>query len=181
MASTAIALRRSLIAKVALFLSADERDMSLYKDIERENNLVVVTHGGVRYGVVARVLGQDLLLDGVNVTFLDEVDASPDRNKNKRYIQPAIIRVCRRLDATARPYIIEEQVVGVIEKLKECFSDGFLEIWDYTDLDSPVFTEVRANWKDTGLAAANESDASEGGDVTYAITIFLEYVNKNYG
>lgn len=180
MPSTRIALRRSLIAKVALWLQLDERDMTAFNTLSRTANLVTATFGSTEYAIVPRVEGQELFLPGVNIIFLDEADASPDRNKHKRFIQPCAIRVSRPFDAGQNPFHLEEEVLGVIDKIQEAFSDGFLEIWDYTDKDNPVFTGVRGTWKDSGIAASNDSFAVPGGDITYTVNLFIEYVNLSY-
>jgi hypothetical protein len=180
MASTRIALRRSVIAKVCLWLQLEERDMTLYNTLTRTNNLVSVTFGDTDYAIVPRVEGQELFLPGINILFLDEADASPDRNKHKRFIQPCVIRISRPLDAGQNPFHLEEEVLQIVDKVQEAFSDGFLEIWDYTDKDNPVFTGVRGSWKDSGIPASNESFAVPGGDITYAVNLFIEYVNLSY-
>jgi hypothetical protein len=181
MASTRIAMRRYLIAKVALWLQQDSRDMSAYSTLERTSNVITVLFGNTRYAIVPRVDGQELFIPGVNITFLDEADASPERNKNKRFIQPVIIRISRPIDAGHNIYALEEEALTVVDKVQECFSDGRLEIWDYTDLDNPTYMENVARWDESGIPASNESFAVAGGDITYSINIFLEYVNFSYG
>lgn len=180
MASTRIAMRRSMIAKVALWLQQESRDMTAYNTLDRVNNIVSVEFGDTRYAIVPRVEGQELFLPGINITFLDESDASPDRNKHKRFIQPVLIRISRPVEAGHNIYKLEEEVLQVVDRVQECFSDGFLEVWDYTDVDSPIFTEIRGMWKDSGVSATNESFAVPGGDITYSINVFVEYVNLSY-
>lgn len=174
-------MRRSLIAKVALWLQQDSRDMSAYSTLDRTSNYITATFGDTVYAVVPRVEGQELFLPGINITFTDEADASPDRNKHKRFVQPVVIRISRPIDAGHNIYRLEEEVLQVVDKVQECFSDGFLEIWDYTDLDNPTDLELRGQWKQSGVPASNESFATVGGDITYSINIFVEYVNKSYG
>ena len=174
-------MRRSMIAKVGLWLQDNSRNMANYYTLNRTNNVVTATFNSVEYGIVPRVEGQELFLPGVNIIFLDEADASPDRNKNKRFIQPVQITISRPVESGSNIYKLEEEVLQVVDKVQECFSDGFLYIWDYTDLDSPTYTGIRGMWKDSGVPASNESFATAGGDITYSINIFVEYVNKSYG
>jgi hypothetical protein len=169
-----------MIAKVALWLQGSERDMTEYANLTREFGTITVTYGDTKYAIVPKVEGQELSSPGINITFLDEADASPDRNKNKRFIQPVIIRITRPVEAGHNIYALEEQALVIIDKVQECFSDGFLEVWDYTDVNSPIFTGVRGTWKDSGVPATNDSFAVSGGDITYSITMFIEYVNLNY-
>lgn len=172
------AIRQSFVTKLALFLSANSRNMSQSFTINDDGAVeftVTSSLTGSNYGVKPTEQGQELFYPGVNIEFLNEADMSPDRLTQKQYLLPVKITVCALIAGDVNPSALSSEIRGIMKILLRCLSDGNVEVWDYTGITS-IFSGRVGLWVKTGgYALDDESAAVESGDIRQTLSLNIFY------
>lgn len=179
MANYKSAVRESILAKIAVYLAANSRDVvGRYKTLPRFETRLFVTHGivNLKFAIVPRLKNQDYYEPGVNVIFLDEISQSPGRLSNKRWLLPVIVRITKPIAAGEDPFALSTEVSNLMEKVIDCISDHFITIYDFRDNDVVIGTGSID--KDRDLIPEDESAPMDGGDIRLALTFYVSYVDK---
>lgn len=183
------AIRRSFLAKIAVWLAGQEsRNLAEFGTLTYSNGQLVFdyinprTDATTQYLIAQKRRGEQLSYPGVNIYFLDEVDESPGRRKNKRYLLPVKVITCRKLEDRWTPDAIEAQLLGIEAKILECISDGKVEIWDFVqDVNSPINTDIIGHWWfGNSYKFRDESLAIIGGDLRRSLTFNISYVDLSF-
>lgn len=172
------AVRRSFLAKIITYLQTNGlRDMSRVPSFNQ--GVADFVFRNTTYGIVPRVVDEELFYPGVNITFIDETDASTNRATKKRYLLTTKITVTKAIQGNTTPWLGEIEVLGVIHLILQALSDGRVDIWDY-DLATPAYTGVFASYHGTGYKLMDESLAVPGGDIRHSIVLLINYMDPSF-
>lgn len=181
------AVRKSLVAKLALYLTNRSRNMAEFTTLTLTNGQLQFvyidpkTAGTTDYLIAWKQRGEPFAYPGVNVQFLNEVDQSTDRIAFKRYALPVKITICRELEPTRNPISLADELLNIQQLILECLSDSKVEIWDYTYAPSALFTEHKGIWYwDTRVTFSDESIAVDGGDLRFSLNFQINYQDFSY-
>lgn len=175
-----LAVRQSFERKIGVYLQQGSRDMTL--PLTFSDGIANFLFDTTTYGIVPLEAGQIPFLPGVCLFFLDEEDASGDRNhsQKKRYILPIRIIVGKNIQGNTRPQVVKAEVMKINKLILECLSDSHVQIWDYDNINNPVFTGVRGYYHDIPYSFTDESLAIPGGDIRMSCTVFVNYLDPSF-
>jgi len=173
-----LAVRQSILHKIAIYLQQDgSRDMTI--PLNFNNGIADFLFNTTTYGIVPLEAGQTAFYPGVSILPLDEEDAVTGRSHltKKRYILPVKIFVGKEISGNTRPQVVKAEVLEVCKLVLQCLSDGVVQIWDYSDLNNPVSTGIRATYGNTPYSFKDESVAVPGGDIRMGCVVQLNYID----
>lgn len=173
-----LAIRQSFVAKLGVYLQQNaSRDMSI--PLNFNNGTADFEFNGTTYGIVPKVIGEQLFYPGVNLIFFGEEDITHGRStaSKKRYSLTTKIVVAKPIEGHGSANVAAAEVIGVCRLLLQALSDGRIQIWDYSVPATPVFTGVSAIYNDQPYSFKDESLALPGGDVRMGATITAQYLD----
>ena len=178
MASYSNAVHRSFFAKIAIWLLAGSRDMTLYPTLPlTTDGKYEYTYDSKKYSVMPKLEGQDPDVPGINVLMLGDVDLATSRLRSKRFITPVAIDVVKELAAGESPVASAAKLKEVAEQVDTVLRDGCLEVYDYTGgLATP--TNSNAYWVGEELSWRNESLPEEGGFIRFIVEFGVQWTEK---
>lgn len=173
-------VRRSFVTKLAIYLQqSGSRDMTI--PLRFSKGIANFEYGDnpSSYGIVPREIGEELFYPGVNITFLDETDASVGRSRKKRYILPVKITITKAIEGNMSPSVAAVEVRGVMQLVLEALADGHVDIWDYSSTPA-IYTGAHGSFHEVGYKINDESLAHAGGDIRHSLTLFINYADTSF-